>query len=50
MRMLDDKIIYTFNSAMPTDSFRQDFNGPATCKQLYDQVSYIYVLLMFTSC
>jgi hypothetical protein len=38
MRMLDDKIIYTFNTSMPTDSFKGQFNESATCKHLYAEV------------
>ncbi len=38
MRLLDDKIIYTFNTSMPTDSFKGQYNETATCKNLYDQV------------
>lgn len=40
MRALDDKIIYTINTSMPTDSFKKQFDGTATCKTLYDSVSY----------
>lgn len=40
MRSLDDKIIYTFNKAMPTDSFKQQFDGTSICKTLHDSVSF----------
>lgn len=39
MRMLDDKIIYTFNTSMPTDSFKGQYDATTTCKDLYEQVS-----------
>lgn len=41
MRTLDDKIIYTFNTSIPTDSFKGQVNESATCKHLYDEVSII---------
>ncbi|EFX80714.1 hypothetical protein DAPPUDRAFT_303950 [Daphnia pulex] len=42
MRTLDDKIIYTFNTSMPTDSFKGQFNASATCKHLHDELQSNY--------
>ena len=39
MRVLDDKIIYSLNTTIPTDSFRGKVDAVNTCKQLYTQVS-----------
>jgi len=47
LRVLDDKIIYTLNSSLPTDSFKTAFDGEQSCKQLHTQVSAI--LRIFTS-
>ncbi|XP_032795193.2 protein MIX23 [Daphnia magna] len=42
MRTLDDKIIYTFNTSIPTDSFKGQVNESATCKHLYDELQTNY--------
>ncbi|XP_046743914.1 protein MIX23 [Diprion similis] len=38
MRLLDDKIIYTLNTTIPTDSFKGQVNATATCKDLFQQI------------
>ncbi|KAK6633577.1 hypothetical protein RUM44_004184 [Polyplax serrata] len=35
MRELDDKIIYTLNTNLPTESFRGQKDTSSTCKELY---------------
>merc|ERR1711928_229796 len=42
LRVLDDKIIYTLNSSLPTDSFKTAFDGEQSCKQLHNQLMNNY--------
>merc|ERR1712179_698622 len=42
LRVLDDKIIYTLNSSLPTDSFKTAFDGEQSCKQLHTQLMNSY--------
>lgn len=38
MRVLDDKIIYTLNVHLPTESFRAENDSKKTCKELFEQL------------
>ncbi|XP_061391708.1 protein MIX23 [Musca vetustissima] len=38
MRDIDDKIIYTLNSSLPTESFKGQVNSEQTCRDLYDKL------------
>lgn len=38
MRTIDDKIIYTLNTSIPTDSFRSQVDANNTCKNLYQEL------------
>ncbi|KAF4533395.1 hypothetical protein B566_EDAN003688 [Ephemera danica] len=38
MRVLDDKIIYSLNTSIPTESFKNQVDSVNTCKQLYSQL------------
>lgn len=50
MRVLDDKIIHSLNSCLPTDSFRGKVNGETACKQLHGEVrSFCRLLKWITS-
>ncbi|XP_055373490.1 protein MIX23 [Condylostylus longicornis] len=39
MRDIDDKIIYALNTSLPTESFKGQFNGESTCRDLYDKLN-----------
>lgn len=38
MRTVDDKIVYTLNTSIPTESFKGQVDPTATCKQLYEEL------------
>ena len=38
MRTLDDKIVYTLNVHLPTESFRAENDSRKTCKELFEQL------------
>ncbi|CAH2071230.1 unnamed protein product, partial [Iphiclides podalirius] len=38
MRVLDDKIVYTLNSSIPTESFKKKVDATAVCQELYVQI------------
>ena len=38
MRELDDKIIYTLNVTLPTESFKSQNDSSTACKELYGQL------------
>ena len=38
MRELDDKLIYSLNTSIPTESFKGQSNAEGTCKSLYGQL------------
>ena len=38
MRLFDDKIIYSLNTSLPTESFKSQIDPSTTCTQLYDEV------------
>lgn len=38
MRILDDKIVYTLNTSLPTESFQNKINPTAACQELYEQI------------
>ncbi|KAK7790849.1 hypothetical protein R5R35_010723 [Gryllus longicercus] len=42
MRIVDDKIVYTLNTTIPTDSFKGQVNPSASCKELYEQLKGSY--------
>lgn len=42
MRLLDDKIIYTLNTAIPTESFKGQVDSIAQCKDLFQQIKSIH--------
>ncbi|PSN45690.1 hypothetical protein C0J52_11954 [Blattella germanica] len=42
MRILDDKIIYSLNTSIPTDSFKGQVDATSSCKDLYDQLQQNY--------
>ncbi|XP_071439866.1 protein MIX23 [Hetaerina americana] len=42
MRELDDKIIYTLNTSLPTESFKANVDATTTCKDLYGQLQNNY--------
>lgn len=42
MRMLDDAIIYTLNTKLPTESFREGKDSQATCRELFTQLENNY--------
>lgn len=42
MRQIDDKIIYTLNTSIPTESFKGQVNPEATCKELYSQIQIVH--------
>lgn len=42
MRQIDDKIIYSLNTSIPTESFKGQVNPEATCKDLYAQIQIVH--------
>lgn len=42
MRLLDDKIIYTLNTTIPTESFKGQVDSSAQCKDLFQQITSIH--------
>lgn len=38
MRILDDKIVYTLNTSLPTESFQSKVNATTACQDLYSQI------------
>ncbi|KAJ9600152.1 hypothetical protein L9F63_009562 [Diploptera punctata] len=42
MRILDDKIVYSLNTSIPTDSFKAQVDPTSSCKDLYDQLKQNY--------
>jgi len=38
MRVLDDKIVYSLNTSIPTESFAKKIDATATCKDLFAQL------------
>ncbi|XP_012260475.2 protein MIX23 [Athalia rosae] len=38
MRLLDDKIIYTLNTTIPTESFKGQVDAKGKCKELFNQI------------
>jgi len=38
MRLVDDRIVYTLNTTIPTPSFANKVDAPATCKDLFAQL------------
>ncbi|KAI5644458.1 caffeine-induced death protein 2 domain-containing protein [Phthorimaea operculella] len=38
MRLLDDKIVYTLNTSLPTESFQNKMNATSACQDLYTQI------------
>ncbi|XP_014367609.2 protein MIX23 [Papilio machaon] len=38
MRVLDDKIVYTLNTSIPTESFKTKVNATEACQELYHQI------------
>lgn len=43
MRDIDDKIINTLNTKLPTNFSRNDVNPTSTCKELFSELSSTYV-------
>ncbi|EFN66065.1 Coiled-coil domain-containing protein 58 [Camponotus floridanus] len=43
MRLLDDKIIYTLNTAIPTESFKGQVDSIEQCKDLFQQIKSIHL-------
>ncbi|KAG8238911.1 hypothetical protein J437_LFUL000748 [Ladona fulva] len=42
MRVLDDKIVYTLNTSLPTESFKANVDATKTCKELYEKLQNNY--------
>jgi len=42
MRTIDDKIVYTLNTSIPTESFRAQKDAANECKGLYEQLTVSY--------
>lgn len=40
MRTIDDRIVHSLNTTVPTVSFSGKVDATQTCKQLYESVSY----------
>lgn len=38
MRDMDDKIIYSLNTSIPTESFKSQLNPEQNCKELYNKL------------
>ncbi|KAL4707607.1 hypothetical protein ACJJTC_002973 [Scirpophaga incertulas] len=38
MRILDDKIVYSLNTSIPTESFQSKIDASAACQDLYVQI------------
>ncbi|XP_011550426.2 protein MIX23 [Plutella xylostella] len=39
MRVLDDKIVYTLNTSIPTESFQKKIDAAAVCQDLHNQIT-----------
>lgn len=42
MRDIDDKIVYTLNTSIPTESFKGQLNAKAKCTDLYGKLNSTY--------
>lgn len=42
MRDVDDKIVYTLNTSIPTESFKGQLNAGAKCTDLYGKLNSVY--------
>ncbi|KAK6171242.1 hypothetical protein SNE40_019472 [Patella caerulea] len=42
MRLLDDRIVYSINTSIPTDSFAKEVSAAAQCEKLYTQMNGAY--------
>lgn len=38
MRVFDDKIVYTLNTSLPTESFKSNVDPASVCHDLYEQM------------
>ncbi|XP_026496768.1 protein MIX23 isoform X1 [Vanessa tameamea] len=38
MRVVDDKIVYTLNTSIPTESFKTKVDASSVCHNLFDQI------------
>ncbi|CAH2244194.1 coiled-coil domain-containing protein 58 [Pararge aegeria] len=38
MRVLDDKIVYTLNTSLPTESFKSKVDATSVCQDLFHQI------------
>ncbi|XP_045494271.1 protein MIX23 [Colias croceus] len=38
MRVLDDKIVYSLNTSIPTESFKNKVDASSACQDLYEQI------------
>lgn len=38
MRVLDDKIVYSLNTSIPTESFKTKIDASSACQDLYEQI------------
>lgn len=39
MRVLDDKIVYTLNTSIPTESFQKKIDAASVCQDLHNQIT-----------
>lgn len=42
MRLLDDKIVYTLNTSIPTESFRGKVDAATSCKDIFSQLQEVH--------